>query len=106
MFSGRFFGPQVWRILISIMRQDSALFVMNLKFHSICLAFRSRAMRMGRLPHKQAYRSEAIRGREVDRHTARIYTGLLANMTWIAVPSRCLDLGWVQRGDVYREEPV
>jgi hypothetical protein len=68
---------------------NQSLFVMNLEFHSTCLAFWSPAIRTGRPPPRQADRSDETSGRKGDSETAWIFTGLLANMTWIAVAFRC-----------------
>ena len=69
------------------------LVVVSLGFQSTCLAFRSPAIKTGIPPSKLADRSLLIRGRESERQTARIFTGLPANVACIAVASRCLRPG-------------
>ena len=60
----------------------------------------------GKTPPKQADSSEAIRGREGDRYTARIFTGLLGSMTWIVVASR-YSRSWTGKAWCpYRDGPV
>jgi len=56
--------------------------VVGLAFQSKCLALRSPAISKGSLPLKQADRSKSITGWEGKRYIARIFTGLLADMTY------------------------
>lgn len=62
--------------------------MVGLGFQSKCLALRSPDISMGSPPLKQADRSKSITGQEGKRYTARIFTGPLANMTYMAVSSK------------------
>ena len=63
------------------------------EFQSTCLAFRSPTGRTGKLTPKQVVRSAPISWREGERYAARVFTGLPAIMTWMAVASK-----WVRPG--------
>jgi hypothetical protein len=101
----RFLGHREWRmhlrvgvwgnwvkdqtgVPIGIITKDFPRFVVGREFQSTCLPLRSPSLRPGsRLP-KQAVRSAPISGGEGVRYTARIFTVLLASVTWMTVASK------------------